>query len=151
MSARIWLAALLVLIALPVSAQQPDAGAPARGAPRPQAAPDADEPRLVFDREVFSYPQAAVRDPFQPLRLNEGGPQFNELLLRMIVFSPNPSESMVLVQDAEQNIYRLRRGESVGSATVVDIGRTRVVFSIVEFGMQRQEILDLKPPEGASR
>ena len=151
MSARIWLAALLVLIALPVSAQQPGAGAPARGAQRPQPEPDSDEPRLVFDREVFSYPQAAVRDPFQPLRLNEGGPQFNELLVRMIVFSPNPSESMVLVQDAEQNIYRLRRGESVGSATVVDIGRTRVVFSIVEFGMQRQEILDLKPPEGASR
>ena len=141
MSARLLVGTLLVFAAAPAAAQQPADTTRAEG----------DEPRLVFDREVFSYPEAGVRDPFQPLRLNEGGPQFAELMLRMVVYSPNPSESLVLVQDAEENVYRLRRGESVGSATVVDIGRTRVVFSIVEFGMQRQEVLDLKPPEGASR
>jgi hypothetical protein len=141
-------AVLLTLVAAPVAAQQQT---PASGARQPGAPAQSGEPSLVFDREVFSYPENGRRDPFQPLRLNDSGPQFNELTLRMIVFSPNPSESLVLVQDSEKTVYRLRRGESVGSATVVDIGRTRVVFSIVEFGMQRQEVLDLKPPQGASR
>ena len=40
--------------------------------------------------------------------------------------------------------YRLRRGDSVGNATVVDIGPTRVVFSVSDFGIRRQEILELK-------
>lgn len=146
MSARIGFIVLLVLAAAPASAQQPAPANPARQAPAAS-----DEPRLVFDREVFTYPENGRRDPFQPLRASDSGPQFAELSLRMIMYSPNPSESMILLQDASQKVHRLRRGDSVGSATVVDIGRTRVVFSISEFGMQRQEVLDLKPTQGVSR
>jgi hypothetical protein len=101
-------------------------------------------PRLVFEREVFHYAGRARRDPFQPLTGRNAGPLFADLMLRMIIFSDNPSESLVTVSDAANNQYRLRRGDTVGNATVVDIGPARVVFSINDFGLRRQAILDLK-------
>jgi hypothetical protein len=70
----------------------------------------------------------------------------------MILFSrENPGRSVALVQDASRKTHRLRRGDAVGSATVVDIGPQRVLFSVLEFGVRRQEVLELKPTnrEGA--
>ena len=135
-------AALFALPALPAAAQTP--------APPPAGHPVA-EPELVFEREVYQYSAAGRRDPFRPLTSdNSAGPLFAELQLTGILFSPVPSESRVTFRDASKKQYRLRRGDSVGNATVVDIGRTRVVFSIREFGMTRTESLELKlTPEGA--
>ena len=45
----------------------------------------------------------------------------------------------------------LRMAPLSPGATVVDIGRTRVLFSINEFGVYRQGVLELKPTQGASR
>ena len=46
--------------------------------------------------------------------------------------------------------FPLRRGETVGNATVVEIRETRVIFSVNDFGIRRQGILDLKAKrEGA--
>lgn len=101
------------------------------------------EPRLVFDREVFSYPGRSRRDPFQALTGQNTGPLFTDLRLSMIIFSDRPGESVAGVTDTSDNRYRLRRGETVGNATVVDIAQTRVVFSVNDFGLRRQEILDL--------
>lgn len=109
------------------------------------------EPRLVFDREVFSYGAEGRRDPFRPLTASDDGPLFDELTLRMIIFAQDPRESLVLVQDVTQKVHRLRRGERVGNATVVDIGRSRVLFSVNEFGVYRQGVLELKPNQGARR
>jgi hypothetical protein len=110
------------------------------------------EPRLVFEREVYAYPASARRDPFRPLTNADSGPLFQDLQLRMILFSrENPGRSVALVQDAGSKTHRLRRGDAVGSATVVDIGPRRVLFSVMEFGVRRQEVLELKPTnrEGA--
>lgn len=133
-----------VFLAAPASAQQSARAAEV-------AADSAAEPRLVFDREVFSYGAEGRRDPFRPLTASDDGPLFDELTLRMIIFSQDPRESMVLVQDVTQKVHRLRRGERVGNATVVDIGRSRVLFSVNEFGVYRQGVLELKPNQGASR
>ncbi|MGH7506050.1 MAG: hypothetical protein ACRELX_10385, partial [Longimicrobiales bacterium] len=122
-------------------AQTPPAAGP------PGAAPAAHEaPTLVFDREVFRYTGENRRDPFRPLTRQEDlGPVFNDLALRMIIFSPQPAQSVVVVADATGKVYRLRRGESLGNATVLDIGQTRVVFSVEDFGVRRQEVIDIKP------
>ncbi|MHB1169940.1 MAG: hypothetical protein ACYC28_11750 [Longimicrobiales bacterium] len=133
-----------VFVAAPASAQQSARAAEV-------VADSAAEPRLVFDREVFSYAAEGRRDPFRPLTASDDGPLFDELTLRMIIFSQDPRESMVLVQDVTQKVHRLRRGERVGNATVVDIGRSRVLFSVNEFGVYRQGVLELKPNQGASR
>lgn len=135
----------------PASAQRPASGAetarPAGAAPADSSA----EPRLVFDREVFSYASGGRRDPFRPLTASDDGPLFDELSVRMIVFAQDPRESIVLVQDVTGKVYRLRRGERVGNASVVDIGRSRVLFSVNEFGVYRQGVLELKPNQGARR
>lgn len=110
----------------------------------------AGEPVLVFEREVFSYPGRARRDPFRPLTGDEG-PLFEDLRINVILYSPNPGESVVLLSDNTNRVYRVRRGETVGQCcTVVDIGPTRIVFSVVDFGIRRQEVLALKSQrEGA--
>jgi hypothetical protein len=130
--------------ATPVEAQEP--GAQPEGRP---PVVQGSEPRLVFEREVFSYAGRSRRDPFVPLTSSAEGPLFSDLRLHMIIFQDDPSQSMIMVSDASQRRVRLRRGESIGNATVIDIGPTRVVFSVNEFGMRRQEVIDLKKREGA--
>jgi hypothetical protein len=116
----------------------------------PPATPQASEPRLVFEREVFTYRGRVRRDPFTPLTSSADGPLFSDVQLHMVIFMDDPSESVAALSVAGGRRLRLRRGETVGNATVIDIGRTHVVFSITEFGMRRQEVLYLKPPrEGA--
>ena len=136
-----YVVALLALaVAAPASAQQ--APAPV---PPPATIVQGNEPQLVFEREVFSYPGRARRDPFMPLTGQNAGVLFADLKLHMILFNDNPARSIVAVSDAANKQYRLRRGDSVGNATVVDIGRTRVVFSVSDFGIRRQEVLEMKP------
>lgn len=128
------LAALAASVAAPAEAQQTQP--PAAGQP-------GGDPVLVFEREVFEYPGRARRDPFLPLTGQNAGPLFDDLQLRMIIFDSNPNESIVSLVDVSGNNYRLRRGETVGNATVIDIGPTRVIFSVDDFGLRRQEVLDL--------
>ncbi|MCI0432399.1 MAG: pilus assembly protein PilP [Gemmatimonadetes bacterium] len=117
-------------------------------APQPQdAAPavESGEIQLMFEREVFTYPGDNRRDPFKSLAESEGmGPLFDDLSLRMIIHSPVAGQSVALVADGGKKVYRLRRGDVIGNATVVDITATRVVFNVEDFGNRRQEVLDLK-------
>lgn len=144
---RILFGLAAALAAAPIAAQEPPAPpqqpAAEQAAPAPAAA-SVDDPRLIFEREVYAYPGRARRDPFMPLTGQNAGPLFSDLKLRVILYSENPRESIAAVSDAANKQYRLRRGDSVGNATVVDIGPTRVVFSVSDFGIRRQEILDLK-------
>lgn len=115
--------------------------------PMPSGPPiSADDVKLVFDREVYRYEGAGRRDPFKPLTdENAQGPLFDDLRLRMILHSNVPGQSIVVLADARQKTYRLRRGESVGNVTVVDIGPDRVTFAVEDFGVRRQEVLSMKP------
>jgi hypothetical protein len=117
----------------------------------PPTPPQAEEPRLVFEREVFTYRGRVRRDPFSPLTSATEGQLFADVRLHMIIFvDDDPRESVAAVSVAGGRRIRLRRGETVGNATIIDIGRTHVVFSILDFGTRRQEVLHLKPPrEGA--
>lgn len=141
--------ALLLLAALPLAGQtQPPTPPPATRPAKPPA-----EPKLVFEREVYTYPGGPRRDPFLPLiGQNAGGPLFQDLQLRMILYSADaPARSVASLMDASKKVYRVRRGDVVGNATVLDVGPRRVLFSVVDFGIRRQEVLELKPTtrEGA--
>lgn len=152
-------AAAVALAAAPVAAQQIDSAqanpagqTPAAGQRTGPNIVPAGEPSLVFEREIFNYPGRARRDPFQPLTGQNAGPLFEDLRLRIILFMDDPNQSLVTLVDAANNTYRLRRGESAGNATVVDIGPTRVIFSVNDFGLRRQEVLELTATrEGAGR
>lgn len=120
--------------------------------PPPAANGLPDEPRLIFERETFSYASGGRRDPFRALtRRDELGPLFDELTLSMIIYDEVPGRSLVVLADKNNRRYRLRPGETVGNTTVVSITPTRVVFSVDNLGVRRQEILELKRnrPEGA--
>jgi hypothetical protein len=134
----------LLAAAAPAAAQKQAAQAERRVTP---VAERTAEPKLVFEREIFHYEGRVRRDPFRPLTGSAEGPLFADLRLHMILFSEDPGGSVVAVSDAMKKQYRLRRGDSVGNATVIDIGPARVVFSVLNFGTRRQEVLDLKETE----
>jgi hypothetical protein len=52
---------------------------------------------------------------------------------------------VAVLADGRKKTYRVRRGDFVGNASVVEIGPKRVVFSVDELGNRRREILDIKP------
>ncbi len=114
--------------------------------PMPQGPPiSAEDVKLVFDREVYRYDAAGRRDPFRPLTEGGSGPMFQDLKLRMILYSNVPGQSLVVLADANRRVYRLRRGESIGNITVLQISADSVVFAVEDFGVRRQEVLSVKP------
>lgn len=119
----------------------PPAGAAAPGVPKKPIG----EPKLVFDREVFNYGGAGRRDPFKPLLGKESlGPLFEDLKLKGVIYSRDQRLSIVLVQDGAKRLYRLHRGDVVGNSRVVDIQPLYVRFAVENFGMIRNEVLELK-------
>ena len=93
----------LLLLAAPLAAQTQPPAAPADSAR--QASPE--QPKLMFEREVYSYPGAAGRrDPFLPLvGQNNAGPLFQDLQLRMILYSAEaPARSVASLLDATENV-----------------------------------------------
>jgi hypothetical protein len=133
-------ALLVVVAALPLYAQAP--------APAPPAAPPGSqpEPKLAFDREVFAYPAEGRRDPFRPLSVGPGasGPLFQDLTLRGIIFSPDARRSVALVQVGGRRTFRLRRGDIIGNARVLEIQPLRVRFAVENFGRVSNEVLELR-------
>jgi hypothetical protein len=76
-------------LAVGAEAQQPS--------PRTPPAP-ASEPDLFFDRETFSYPRFQRRSPFRSLAVNEGGPRYEQMELRGVIYNPDaPRESVALL------------------------------------------------------
>ena len=157
---RRFLLGLVLLTALPASipmragAQQDQQPPP----PPPQATDTAD---LVFEREVFFYPQYERRNPFVALLSGEGGPRFEEIRLIAVVFSPNPARSVAtfgpragegeVEQQAARRTYRVRRGEQLGNVRILEIQPTRVVVEVEEFGLTEQRIMELqRPGQGGS-
>jgi len=127
----------------PPEVTSPQAAAAAQAAPQVPTRPR--DIQLVFEREIFSYAGAGRRDPFRSLADQEGmGPLFDDLKLRMIIHSEQAGQSVALVVDGAKKVYRLRKGDVVGNATVLDITQERVTFMVEDFGNRRQEVLDLK-------
>lgn len=134
-------ALLVVVAALPLYGQAPAPAAPA--APPPGSQP---EPKLAFDREVFAYPAEGRRDPFKPLVGGPGssGPLFQDIALRGIIYSPDPRRSVALLQVGGRRTFRLRRGDIIGNARVLEIQPLRVRFAVENFGTVRNEVLELR-------
>lgn len=133
---------LILTAAVLVLSGAAQAGAQARpGAPLPPP-PD---PKLAFEREVFTYPAEGRRDPFRPLGGQDAlGPLFEDLSLRGIMFVANtPANSIAIVSDGAKKIYRLRRGETLGNARVVAVERYQVRFMVENYGIMREEVMPL--------
>jgi hypothetical protein len=153
---RVLAVAALLAVALPLAAQQTyaraerapaPAPAPARGGAASQAKKDslARKEQLSYRREVFSYAAGGRRDPFVSLATTGVlRPTIADLSLVGIAYATQNnaagSQSIAIFRDKQtKEQYRVRVGQPLGRMRVASIEPRRVVFSIDEFGISRQE------------
>ena len=124
-------------LALPVVEQQAQADSVERN----------NEVRLT--RETFSY-SGGTRDPFASLfNLASAGPEIQDLQLVGIYLDPDhPGNSIALLRERSTGRpHKLRAGDQLGRARVTQIRRMDIVFTIEDFGFERQETLALPKRE----
>ena len=131
-------ALLLVAIAATAVAQAP--GGQQTKAPAPAAIP-------VIMREVYGYQQERRRDPFLSLLQSEElRPTIADLRLTGILYDERPGSrgSIATMRDiTTKEFYRVQTGSILGRMRVALIQRKAVIFSIEEFGENRQDSLVL--------
>ena len=100
-------------------------------------------------RETFAY-GGGTRDPFASLfDATLSGPEFANLeLVGVYQDLRHPANSLIVVREkVALKRYKLRVGDQVGRARVVQIRPRDVVFTIHDFGFERQETLSLRKQE----
>lgn len=145
------LAAATMLVAPSLDAQptaQPTAQPAARTAARADTAD-----KVVFTREVFSYPASGRRDPFASLiATGDIRPIFADLLVAGIVYDPTGRNSVAMLQDVSTGeLYRARVGSVFGRLRITAIRAKDLSLAIDEFGFTRQEVLSLNIPRPGER
>jgi len=100
-------------------------------------------------RESFGY-GGGPRDPFVSLiSLQTVGPEFGDLQLVGIYQDlRRPGNSVAVLRDkSTSKRYKLRVGDEVGRLRVAQIRQRDIVFTVEDFGFERQETLSLRPRE----
>ena len=104
-------------------------------------------PALV--REVFSY-EGGGRDPFiSLLKSGDVRPLLSDLKLVSVIYDGRyPARSVTVLRDiTNKKIYRAKTGDVLGRLRVTRIRPREVVFTVQEFGYERQETLSLARQE----
>mgnify|MGYP006277537907 CR=1 FL=1 len=143
-------AAATLLLAAPAAAQEGSGEATSdSAAARDTAAATADSAEaLEYRREVFTYPGAGRRSPFRAPDAGEGmGPQFEDLSLSGIIHAPSIGSVAIVKDGATGERHRLREGQRIGDARVVEIRREDVVFSVSGITGPRREVLQAQTEE----
>lgn len=124
----------------------PNAAAQNTGRPGLAVSPEQAARRApVIMREVFDYDAEGRRDPFFPLLTTaELRPTITDLKLIGILYDPSGRRSVVTLRDMVSNTrYQVTTGTTLGRMKVVLIKPRAVIFSIEEFGLNRQDSLVL--------
>lgn len=114
---------------------------------------------LVFEREIFVYPQFERRNPFRPLAVGEGGiVRYEQLSVMGIMYSDDPALSLATFTTGELTVsadgagatrgegqtFYARVGQTIGNVRVVEIHQTQVVVEVDEFGIWERKIMQLQ-------
>jgi hypothetical protein len=100
-------------------------------------------------RETFAY-TGGTRDPFSSLiDVATSGPEIGDLeLVGVYQDLRTPSNSVVVLREkVSTKRHKLRVGDQVGRARLVQIRPRDAVFTIQDFGYERQETLSLRKQE----
>ncbi len=122
------------------------------------------ETELVFEREVFQYPEFTRRNPFIPLDTDSEGPRFDQLSLIGVMYSAeDPASSVAVVstggvtfQDdgtmspVAGDAFYLKVGQRLGNVIVVQILREQVIVDVEEFGLTDRRTLEIQSRQGGS-
>ena len=154
MSARLLVCVVALLATGPLAAQAKPKAKPGPGAKPDSAKADttrkADSTAApVLVREVFSY-EGGGRDPFLSLlRSGDIRPLLSDLKLVGIYYDGRyPARSVAVLRDVTNNkIYRVKAGDIVGRLKATTIRPREIVFTVQEFGFERQESLQLAKQE----
>jgi hypothetical protein len=149
---------LAVVVVSPAAAQAvaTAAGAPAPAAPAPRPEDTAAADSLGADseasllRETFAY-GGAPRDPFASLiKTAHAGPELGDLQLVGIYEDLRYSGNSIAIlreKSKDGKRHKLRVGDQLGRLRVTQIRPKDVVFTIQDFGYERQETLSLRKQE----
>ena len=124
-----------ILAAVPAASQSRDT----------TARPDSASQSIELVREVFSY-EGAGRDPFVSLlKSGDVRPLIADLKLVTIVYDARyPARSVAVLRDITNGKrYRAKVGEVFGRLRVTQIRPREVVFTVQEYGYERQQTLSL--------
>ncbi|HEX9705139.1 MAG TPA: hypothetical protein VGA20_07830 [Gemmatimonadales bacterium] len=102
-------------------------------------------PSTQLVREVFSY-EGGGRDPFiSLLKSGDVRPLLSDLKLVSVIYDGRyPVRSVAVLRDiTNKRIYRAKAGNVLGRLRVTQIRPREVVFTVQEFGYERQETLAL--------
>lgn len=123
--------------------QDTKAGAPGTARPGITVAPPTPPKPVEILREAFDYNAAGRRDPFNSLMgSSELRPILSDLRLAGVLY--HPTRPIATMQDlSTQTTYRVTLGSTLGRMRVVLIKPRVVIFSIEEFGLNRQDSLVL--------
>jgi hypothetical protein len=100
-------------------------------------------------REAFAY-AGGTRDPFASLiNANKNGPEIADLdLVGVYLDLRTPSNNVVVLRErASSKRHKMRVGDELGRARLVQIRSRDAVFKIEDFGFERQETLSLRKQE----
>jgi hypothetical protein len=100
---------------------------------------------IVLERETFDYSSGGRRDPYASLMSSSDvRPLISDLKLAVVVLDPVGSQHLVVLRDMfTKRQYRVRVGQQLGRLRVSAIRPRSVVFTVEEFGFNRQETLQL--------
>lgn len=127
-------------------AAQPD---PARMQDSTSADSTRKSQEMEMSRETFAY-SGAARDPFSSLlNLAKNGPELADLQLVGIYQNlRSPAASVAVFREKNGGKrHKLRAGDQLGRSRLVQIRERDVVFTIEDFGFERQETLSLRKQE----
>jgi hypothetical protein len=100
---------------------------------------------MALNREVFAY-EGGGRDPFMSLlKSGDVRPLLSDLKLTTIVYDGRlAARSVAVLRDiTNRRIYRVKTGDIIGRLKVTQIRPREIVFTVQEFGFERQETLSL--------
>jgi hypothetical protein len=125
--------------------------APAAAQQDTTARPDSAPPPASLVREVFAY-EGGGRDPFMSLlRSGDVRPLLSDLRLTTIVYDARyVARSVAVLRDITtkpSRLYHVKTGDIIGRLKVTQIRPREIVFTVQEFGFERQETLSLAKQE----
>jgi hypothetical protein len=108
-------------------------------------------PKVLINREVFSYDGDGRRDPFVSLlTTSDLKPMLADLKLVGVAYDPRGQNSVAVLRDiTSKDQYKVRVGQTIGRMRVAAIQPKAVIFTIEEFGYSRQELLPIAPPDSS--
>jgi len=126
------------------------AGGALAGQTRPDTAARRDSMApVILVREVFAY-EGGGRDPFiSLLKSGDIRPLLTDLKLVGVYYDQRyPARSVAVLRDVTNGKrYRAKTGDVMGRLKVTQIRPREIVFTVQEFGFERQESLQLAKQE----